>query len=211
MFLSKNSYFLLTILFLNLLLLSSCDKKEDVEAEPNYPKRMNYFSMEINGELWQPSFIDDDTCKQTFKGSQSSLSSGSMYNINAYKDPNAINDVGAENMLRLQIKDVVRTGEYEIKNDYRVHFKSFVSFQIRKDKDGNNKKTIYSVDSTKNIFSFYVDELVDTNMLGANQGIIGRFEGTLYNIENPLDSLIISNGKYQFKRTNWNDNCHCEK
>ncbi len=214
MFISKKSNLLIIILSLNLLFLISCDDKKE-DTEPNYPKRMNYFSMEVDGEAWQPSFIDNDTCKQTFKGLQSGVSTSNgiipFYNIDAHKDPNSLSGVAAENMLRMQIMNVTRTGKYEIKNSYRVHFDSFVSFQIRKDKDGNDKKATYTIDSTKNVFDFYVDELVDTNMLGANQGIIGRFEGNLYNIENPLDSVIITNGKYKFTRINWRDNCNCEK
>ncbi len=215
MFSSKKTYFLVLALCATLLFLVSCDNKEETDPQKNL-KRMNYFSMEIDGEFWQPSFIDGDTCKQTFNAAQSGynanigLSPSTFYNINAYKDPNAINDVRAENRLRLQIMDVVKTGKYEIKKDYRVHFENFISFQIRKDKNGNEKQAIYSVDSTKNIFDFYVDKIIPVESI-ANQGIQGHFEGVLYNEENPIDSIVITNGKYKFERLNWTDNCHCEK
>jgi hypothetical protein len=213
MFISKKSYFVLAILFLNLLLLASCDKKEEVE--PNYPKRMNYFSMEVDGELWQPSFINGDTCKQTFKGIQSGISKPKgiipFYNIDAFQNLNDTYNFTLKNFIRMQIMDVTQVGRYKIKNSYKIHYDSFVSFEKVKDENGNDIKSIYTIDSTKNTFNFYVDEIINLNSLGANQGIIGHFEGILYNIKNPADSVIITNGQYKFTRLNWIDDCHCEK
>ena len=210
MILLNKSYFLIVCLFF----LFSCTKNE--ENQPNtFPKRMNYFSMEIDGKFWQPSFIDGDTCQQTFRGSQSGTSTPEgvipFYNINAYQNIDNNGNNVLKNFIRMQIMDVTQVGEYNIKNSYKIHWDSFVSFEKVRDENGDDVKSIYTIDNTKNIFNFYVDELVDTNTLVANQGIIGRFEGILYNIENPLDSVIITNGKYKFTRLNWVDDCHCEK
>lgn len=215
MFISKKSYFLLAVLSLNLLLLASCNKKEYVEAEPNYPKRMNYFSMEVDGELWQPSVIDNDTCRQSFKGLQSGTTKPEgiipFYNIDAFQNLNDTYNFALKNFLRMQIMGVTRVGKYDIKNSYEIHYDSFVSFEKVKDENGNDIKSIYTIDSTKNTFNFYVDEIINLNSSGAKQGIIGHFEGILYNIKNPADSVVITNGQYKFTRLNWIDDCHCEK
>ena len=203
---NKSRYAQLLVATTVLLLLLSC-KKENVKKEERIP--LNSFSMDVNGQLWQPSIPGGDKCKSTFYCREGAFSGGieghrPFYEIYAFQDPQAIDDYRAKNHLRIQITDVTKTGLYELKNSYKDYF-NYILFITN---EGNQKLYI----NKKNQVSFVVniDEFITTKSLGFT-GIKGSFRGVLYNEDNPLDSLVIENGKFKFINGNQTEIDHCER
>ncbi|MBC7923228.1 MAG: DUF5025 domain-containing protein [Ferruginibacter sp.] len=184
-----------------LILLLSCQKKEI--AKEQKPQPLNSFSMQLNGQAWQPSTVEQDQCMRTFKGAWSSVTEKGeekpYYTIWAYKDPRAVGIYGSENAFEFQIFDVKKTGTYTLTGSYKEHFSAYALFVVNKP-DGTNSR--YINNTNKGAFTVEVSEF--TSLPGSwFNGIKGSFYGTLYNENNPLDSLTLQQGEFTLKKINW--------
>ncbi|MEN8139301.1 MAG: DUF5025 domain-containing protein [Bacteroidota bacterium] len=179
-----------------------CDKKDEVKQEPI---RLNSFSMNLNDQLWEPSFIDNDTCFSTFQCEYFKVDDNIFYSIKAYKDSQSRTNYTSENIFRLQIKGVDSTGVYEVSEPFES-FNSYAYFIINE--SGNQK--VYENSVTKITSVVTIEEIIPIDF-SELIGIRGSFSGILYNKVNPNDSIVIDNCKFTFKRTNWYDFSQCDE
>lgn len=188
---------LIGVIFLSLTI--SCG--QDIE-EVNQ-NNLNLFKMVVNGRLWMPSVID--SCHRTFKCDMSSLNQDNFYRIEAYKDPLSLTNLKSENFFEMEIMKVNKSANYIIDGVFR-DFSNYARFTIN-DLTG---KRVYQ--NKKNGISFKVSiTQLFPNLNSSIVGIEGSFNGTLYNIENPLDSIRINRGEFIFKKTNWNNFNLCKE
>lgn len=193
------------IAFILLPLIFSACEKEEIRKEVKTP--VNSLSMKVNGEYWEPSVPDGDSCRSTFY----CLSGGwintdgaerPFYEIYSYKDPNALDDYRSENQFRFQIMNVKQPGIYPITGFYGFDTEPYAIFVLNK--DGVNKRYVNKTNEIS--FIATVNELVPTKLITFT-GIKGFFQGTLYNEKDPLDSLVITNGQFTFKTGNGVGHC----
>lgn len=181
--------------------------RDDERAPTVQP--LNSFSMELNERPWQPSVVGEDGCIRTFSCSQTIQTVGSrenrFYTIKAYRDPHARTGPGSENYFKLQISNVKATGTYEISDSYEKNFSSFALFIARKP-DGTAHRYINEVNGKS--FIVEIEEFVEIEGFSL-PGIKGFFHGTLYNEEDPLDSLVFGDGEFTFGKINWSGFNHC--
>jgi hypothetical protein len=166
-------------------------------------KSSNSFSMSINGQLWQPSLIDNDASCPTFECEYTLLNDNPFYTIIAYKDSQSRTDFESENIFRIQIMNVDKIGVYNTSDTYG-DFNSYAKFEINE----SGIQKIYENSTTK-INSFVrIDEMLP--IASSIDGIRGSFSGILYNNENLKDSIVIDNCTFTFKKLNCGNFCHEE-
>lgn len=73
---------------------------------------------------------------------------------------------------------------------------------------GINK--LYINSTSKENSTVRIDELI-VNKSSAFIGIKGTFSGILYEENNPLDSVVIEDCRFTFKRIIWGENCQCNE
>ena len=180
------------------LLITSC--QSDLPEAPNH-ENVNSFKMSLNDEAWAPSIIDE--CEKTFNCNVSFLNSHPFYKIEAFKDPQSIASLSSENLFQIQVMDADHIGIYNIDGTFEG-LKTYARFRIN---TGGGVK-IYQNEEHGNSFRVEITEFfprANTELLG----IKGSFGGTLYNIEDKLDSVQIKNGEFVFQKTNWNNFNQC--
>ncbi len=176
---------------LSLSLINSCDEDSEDGLEN---VNLNSFTMVLGGEAWVPSFVDD--CEQLFTCSMSELNSERFYEIKAYRDPDLKASFESENYLDIQIMNVSEVGTYPINESYG-DFTSYARFRFNEE----GQTTVYENKLDEN--SFYVDitEFLPREY-SALIGIKGSFRGSLYNMDEPNDSIEIQSGEFVFQRIN---------
>jgi len=177
---------------------SSCDE----ESRSIEPTAVNSFKMIVNGVLWEPSVIDP--CHKTFQCAWSALNDKPFYNISAYRDPHNSTSLFSENSFSMQLMDASRAGVYPINGSFLQNFESYATFVIN---DGGGK-TVYQNKKNGNSFHVEIIELFHSQLTSV-VGIQGAFSGVVYNIDNPLDSIVIDKGDFLFKKLNRYDFNHC--
>lgn len=184
------------------------DIDNDIIDQPEITQ-LNAFSMRLASQIWEPATIDYQECMRTFYCSWSSLTKQNVeqpfYNIKAYKDPHAKTGPNSENFFELQIFDVQETGSYEISATYKEDFSSFALFVMNLP-DGDSRRYVNEVNG--NSFVVEIDEFIPIEGFSL-PGIKGSFYGTLYNEDNPLDSLVLEEGDFTFGKINWNNFNQC--
>ena len=190
----SNVLLIILILFLTFL---SCSDNEEETIE-----RLNSFQMTLNDGLWQPSIIDNDMCQETFRCEQSTVDDKIFYTIRAYRDPQSSASPESENIFRLQVMNVNDAGIFPISGVYG----DFTNY-VRYINNENGGQKIYQND-THNSSIVEILELIPIEG-SVLTGIRGIFSGTLYNINDQNDSIVVDNCEFTFKRLNWNDFCQC--
>ncbi len=191
---------LLTVLFL--ILTIGCSKKEELTKAP---EPINSFAMNINNQLWEPSLINNDVCHSTFSCELSLIDNKLFYTIKAFKDPLSQTYAESENSFRLQIMGVNTIGKYYINEPYG-DFNSYARYIIN---EGETQK-IYENITAESTSVVEIEEMLPK--AGSELvGIKGTFSGTLYNINNPDDFIIISHCNFTFNKINRNNYCQCEE
>ncbi len=185
-------------IFLLVLLLISCKHEEPKARVP-----INFFSMQIDGQLWTPFQSKEDICVSTYHCSFAHYGNSPLYTIYAYRDPTGRADAYSENLLRLRVMNVTEPGTYPLDGSYKEDFDSYIIFQIQQP-TGNPKR--YVNDHFRSPFIIQVNEIFQPEG-SAIPGIKGSFSGTLYNEDDLLDSLVIENGDFTFK---YLGNNHCD-
>jgi hypothetical protein len=95
--------------------------------------------------------------------------------------------------------DVKQTGQYILNGFYQENFSSYAIF-ARKNADGTSTRYINKTNSEG--FSVIIDEFL--TLKGSHvTGIKGTFYGTLYNENNPSDSITIQQGEFTLRKINW--------
>jgi hypothetical protein len=186
-------------LVVSFLVAISCNSDD---ARP-VAKNLNSFKMSLNEKLWEPSVID--SCTKAFQCEMTRYNDSPFYIIQAYQDPQFIADFNSEYQLRMQIMDVHEAGIYPLNEEHGV-FNSYIRLSIN---DEGGRK-VYFNSTTGNSFKVEIKEFYPKE--GSQIiGIGGEFSGTIYNLENPLDSLKIKNGTFTFQKTNWHSFNQCEE
>jgi hypothetical protein len=126
-----------------------------------------------------------------------------MYTFYAYRDPKGIDDGYSENLLRIQIMNVTGPGTYFLDGSYKEDFDSYILFKAQL--PGNDPK-LYINDPLRSQFQVKIDQQIPIKD-SPSKGVIGSFWGTLYDEDNPADSLVIENGKFIFRVVNYHDHC----
>jgi hypothetical protein len=191
------------LLGLGLLIFAlGCNKENELKQDS---KPLNTFSMNLNDQSWEPSIINHDSCFSTFQCEWSAIDEIPFYRIIAYRDSQSRTNEESENIFRVQIMNVNRTGEYYI-TDSIGDFTSYAMFIFNE--SGNQK--IYENSDTKISSVVKIEEFIpiEGSIL---EGIRGTFSGILYNRVNPNDSIIIDNCNFTFKKINWANFCQCEE
>lgn len=191
------------ILLSLMLLLESCKKEELPEKENS--RLLNSFSMQVNGQPWEPSQVGKDECMQTFMATWSTLAENPYYTISAYQSSKAPNVEQSENSFRLQITNVKKTGTYYLLGHHHEPHDSYAVFSVKKS-DGTYSQYINKKNNTS--FVVEVTDLIPISGSSAT-GIKGTFRGTLYNENNLLDSLTFSKGDFTFNKLNWRNFNQC--
>ncbi|WP_026464625.1 DUF5025 domain-containing protein [Adhaeribacter aquaticus] len=189
------------------LLLIGCKQDESVK-EPK-KVRLNKLAMLVNGQDWQPSQIGTDDCLCKFKGAWSfnGQNKNPYFTLSAFQDPQAETFFKNETGLNMQITNLQKPGIYYLAGSYLDHFESFAIFSL-KTPEGKFKQYINKAHA-KN-FYVQVNELIP--LPGTTiPGIAATFSGTLYNKDNPLDSLTFNRGSFTFKKVNWHNYNQCQQ
>ena len=186
--------------FVILITIVGCSEKEEIKKAP---EPVNFFSMEIDGQPWEPSIIDDDACYATYRCEYSILNDKPYYTINAYKDSKSIASYESENIFRFQVMNVLDVGTYGLSEPFGG-FNSYARFAINK--DGTQK--VYGNSIGESSLIIKIEEILPVK--GSSLlGVKGTFSGVLFNIDDQDDFIIIGNGKFTFNRIKWNDFCQC--
>lgn len=185
---------------INILFFIACNQDEQGEVAI---QNLNSFKMILNDESWEPSTIDH--CIKTFSCNFSKIDNRPFYTIQAFQDPQMTADFSSKNFLRLQVMGVDTAGVYPIAEKYG-DFNNYIRFTIN---DENGQK-VYQNSITEGSFFVEIKEFYSRE---ASEiiGIRGAFSGTIYNINNAIDSLEIKNAAFTFKKANWNNFNHCEE
>ena len=189
-------YLTLGLLLLISIGLLGCQRQE--ETKPKTP--VNYFSMHVNGQLWTPYQDPIDPCRSTYSGQYTELqySSGEIkpfYRFVAYRDSTGRADVYSDTYLRMQVMNVTKPDAYILNGFYGEDFDSFITFKVEQP-DGSFKR--YTNNARRIPMVVYVDEISFMKNVSI-PSIKGTFSGVIYNETNPSDSLIIEQGRYNFK------------
>ncbi len=195
-----------------LLAVSSCTSDDEGTPVREASLPLNTFSMKIGNQEWVPGQREQDACSRTFSLDQSGLvrAQGEIpfYTIWAYKDPQGLADYRSEDVLLIQFMNVTNTGTYPLTGTYKQNFDSFVIYNQNKPGEPSRR---YVNRSDKANFWVTVAAFHPISGSVALTGIQGTFSGTLYNEANPLDSLVISSGKYSFRKMHGSRFNQCEE
>ena len=180
-----------------------CKQTEPVKARVP----VNYFSMQVNGQLWTPYQDSTDPCNSTYSGNYSELQYASgvvipFYLFLAYRDPGGQTGVDSDNYLRIQAMNVTKPGLYLLDGTYKENFDSYLTFNV-KQVAGKSKR--YVNNPNRRPFEINVEEITYRENASI-PSIKGSFEGVAYNEIDVFDSLIIEKGKFNFK---YMGNYHC--
>ncbi len=167
---------------------------------------LNSFSMQVNGEVWEPFQEEDNPCYSTFAGTFGHYGEMPMYTIYAYRDPAGIAEWLSENMLRMRVMNVTEPGTYLLDGTYKEDFDSYFMFQTREDLENHNR---YVNDPGRSAFVVIVKEFIP-GRYSSTKGIKGSFSGILYNEVDLLDSLIIEKGEFTFAFVGAGYDNHCD-
>ena len=200
-----NRIFILLLSLGFLLSLANCTK-EGISEKVEEQLPTNSFGMEVNGKAMEPGQIGNNECLRTYYGAWSARGNNPYFNIIAYVNPEGLKSDTARSRLDIQIMNVTGLGKYKLTGSYLGNLDPYAYLSLKK-LDGSSTRYL----NKKDIASFYVEfekfiPLPNTNL----QAVIGTFYGTLYNEKNPADSVIISNGKFTFNKTNHYDYNQCE-
>jgi hypothetical protein len=125
------------------------------------------------------------------------LGENPLYKISAYKDPNSTANLSSENIFEVQILNVSEVGTYIIDGTFEEHFGAYARFTTN---EAGVKKVYQNKENDDsfvvNIAKFYPTEYSELI------GISGSFEGTLYNLENPTETINIKNGEFDLRKIN---------
>ncbi len=176
-------------------------------------KHLNQFSLLVDGVPWHVSESTTDPCQKAFHASESfgpyevgQQPEPSYYHIYAIQDPLVFEGVAdVKNKLEIQVYDVAEIGHYLIDGSDQENFQSFVRFLVT---TAEGEKKLYKNDQRGN-FVFSIDRFINTSTLSGLRGIAGEFAGTLYEVSEPSDSLVISQGEYLFAKMNWTNFDQC--
>ncbi len=189
-----------------LTLIISCEQNivEDVNQD-----NINTFKMTVNGLVWTPSVID--SCHRTFicqmSQSISSSTTNNFYTIEAYRDPSFIANLSSENFFEIHIINLNKTGSYIIDGVFEdLRLNNVARLTIN---DLNGKRR-YQNKKNDTSFKVNVTQLFPSQS-SSIVGIGGSFSGTLFNIDNSADSIIIKGGEFIFKKTNHNNFNQCKE
>ncbi|HEU5292354.1 MAG TPA: DUF5025 domain-containing protein [Cyclobacteriaceae bacterium] len=192
-------------LIAGLLLMVSCEG--DFE-NADKTERLNDFEMTLNDQVWTPSEID--ACTSTFQCQMSKWVSVQgdetyVYHVKAYRDPQAVASLNSENFFQFQIMGANQIGTYTVDGA----FKDSDSFARLTVNDANGKR-IYQNKLNENLFTVTINKFYQK---GGSEliGIKGSFEGTLYNMTDPLDVVHISKGEFDFSKINHFDFNQCSQ
>ncbi|WP_147368019.1 DUF5025 domain-containing protein [Fibrisoma montanum] len=184
-----------------LLILLSC-REESMSEEPG-PQPLNFFEANVNGQIWQPSKLDEENCMQAFQGAWSAITVNGeqkpYYTVWAYRDSRKITNYQSENAFRFQFTNVLKTGQYGITGSYKNVHDSYALFTVNKP-DGSYTRYV----NTRNKGTFTVELSEFLPKPGSEiKGIKGSFYGTLYNETDPTDSLVFQRGNFTLQKINW--------
>jgi len=178
-----------------------CSERIEIKQES---QPLNSFSMNLNGQIWQPSVIGSDSCSVALRCEMSTIHADeNFYTITLYKDSQSRTNSESENIIYMQIMDVTSTGNYAISDPFG-DFKSYVRFV--KNESGNQR--IYGNNTIHASSIVQIEELIPKNG-SALIGIKGSFSGILYNRNNPKDSIVIDNCIFSFRKLNMNSFYQC--
>jgi hypothetical protein len=195
----KKSIYLTTVV---LTLILGCTKKEELKKAP---EPVNSFLMEIDGQLWEPSVINNDECYVAYSCELSYINNRPFYTIKAYKDSQSRTNSESENIFRLQIMDVANVETYSISEPFGT-FNSYARLVLNE--DGLQK--IYENSTTASHSYVEITEMLPVEG-SVFIGIKGTFSGKLFNLDNPDDFIIIENCLFTFNKINRNNFCQCEE
>ncbi len=177
-------------------LLFGCVKEQITEVKK--PIRVNSFTMDVDGQEWEPGQLGDDDCIRTYNGAWSWIGENPYFNISAWRDPKGHIDIDSKNVLQIQVMNVKELGKYPIAGAYTKSFQSFAFFRVTKE-DGSFIRYVNKTEKPSFIVDFkQFAPRPNTNL----KSVDGVFSGILYNELNPLDSIVISNGTFTLKHTN---------
>ncbi|MEJ7559294.1 MAG: DUF5025 domain-containing protein [Pedobacter sp.] len=183
---------------------SNCTR-EDISEVTKKALPVNTFGMRVNGKAWEPAQVGTNECLRTYHAAWSKINYP-YFNIVAYMNPEGLKTDSALNLLQLQIMNVTELGKYELMGSYLTDFKPYAFFLLKKP-DGGFIRYV----NKRDVASFYVEfERFIPRPRTDLHGVIGSFYGTLYNEANPLDSVIITSGRFTFNKTNHYDFNQCD-
>lgn len=188
------------LLPLAFVFLLACDNDEQIPQ----PEIINSISVVLDNDNWQPSQIGDDGCMSTFQCDYREIKTSEgqtipFYTIQAFRDPGLEASYKSENALQFQVMNVTEIGTYNIEGKFGADFQSYARFTVNNE-DGTFVR--YENDPDRNPFIVVIDELLSPYSNLSFGGIKGSFYGSLYNFDNPSDSLNFENGKFVLKKTN---------
>lgn len=121
-----------------LLVVSALLSCKEEERKPRTAP-LNSFSMQVNGEDWEPYEEEGNPCYSTFTGVSGDLGSIPLYTIYAYRDPAGLAEWRSKNLLRMQVMNVTEPGTYLLDGTYQEDFDSYFMFQTREDSENHNR------------------------------------------------------------------------
>lgn len=129
----------------------SCQKNAP-ELETNV--FVNTFSMQLNGEKWQPGSSGEDACRQRFNGAWSYYNAKPAFTITASTYPASITSNGI-NLLEIQFNEVFDKGRYYLTDTYREQTGSYAFYMVTTE---NGSSVRYTNKENSDGFRVNVDE-----------------------------------------------------
>jgi hypothetical protein len=181
--------FLLILILIPPLACSS----DDPEASAS-----NTFQMELNSVPWQP-YSDKSGCYQqwnlyTFQISDS-RGTFTIYTLHAFMDPNP-------ERFRYDFQSIFASAEefkFQViqsadETDFLLHKDTTLLDNFaRYTRNLDDESIIYESDSTRHPFTVSIERYIPNQPF---PGVEVTFNGVIYNITQPSDSLIITNGRF---------------
>lgn len=179
--------------------LLGCQRLEPAPAASKTTP-VNQLSMRINGQAWSPYQPPADPCKATYYGQYGELNYGgskqqTQYLIRAYRDSTGRADAYSTTVLGIQLIDVAKPGSYVLKGSWKEDFVAYAVFKISTSPTAYKR---YVNQPNRHPFTVIVTEIT-REKYAYIPGIIGTFSGTLYNEDNPNDSLKIDQGNFTLR------------
>lgn len=175
---------------------------------------MNWFAMQVNGQDWIPDVDPNDPCSGAFGSSYTDVrytddrGTVPVYFFRAFRDPNKdYNYTSTESFANFEFSGGKEPGTYLVNGSYKNDFTSHFLFSQKM--SGTDKRKRYINDPSRKPFVVQV-EAIYRDYSKVIPGIRGSFSGALYNEDNPKDSLVITKGKFDFKRVAASENCDYE-
>ena len=182
-------------------MLVGCQPQKD---SPKVKVRMNWFSMQVNGQDWIPGVAPNDPCSGAFGSSYTDVTCNDgrgtipVYFFRAFRDPNKDYDyTTTESFANFEFAGAKEPGIYSLEGSRKQEFTSNFMFGLKQPSTGKRKR--YINDPSRKPFIVNVKAIYRDHSK-VIPGIEGSFSGVLYNEENPSDSLIITKGEFMFKR-----------